>query len=299
MIACKEITQTFKEVTALNNVSVNFEKGKITGLLGRNGAGKSTLLNIISNRIIPTAGEVIIDLEPAAENSRAQQKIFHMHSVQMYPENMKVKEAFYWANELYPNFDLEEAKRYADAFHLSMKQKIRKLSTGYQSIFMLISALASNAEYLLFDEPVLGLDVNNRDFFYRILLEKYAQNECGIIVSTHLIEEVEEILENIIIIHEGKILRNEPVEDLLKTVYQVSGPATLLSEFAKDKDVLHRHALGGLMTATIKGSFEGDLPKGLERSKVDLRQLFIELTGQYELEPVLNQQSEKAERKII
>ena len=232
---------------------------------------------------------MIIDLEPAAENS--------LHNKDLpcaFGTNVSGKyesKSFYWANELYPNFDLEEAKRYADAFHLSMKQKIRKLSTGYQSIFMLISALASNAEYLLFDEPVLGLDVNNRDFFYRILLEKYAQNECGIIVSTHLIEEVEEILENIIIIHEGKILRNEPVEDLLKTVYQVSGPATLLSEFAKDKDVLHRHALGGLMTATIKGSFEGDLPEGLERSKVDLRQLFIELTGQYELEPVLNQQS--------
>lgn len=299
MIECKHITQTFGKLTALDDISVNFEKGKITGLLGRNGAGKSTLLNIISNRIIPTKGEVYIDLLPADENAKAQEKVFHMHSAQMYPESMRVKEAFYWTNEFYPNFDLEEAKRYANAFKLPLAQKIRKLSTGYQSIFMLVNVLASNAEYLLFDEPVLGLDVNNRDFFYRILLEKYAQNECGIIVSTHLIEEVEEILEDIVIIHEGKILKNESVENLLQSAYQISGPAALLDEFVKGKVVLHSHALGGLKTVVIKGSLHENLPMGLEKNKVDLREIFIQLTGQYELEKIENKSDAQAERKKV
>ncbi len=299
MIECKNITQTFGEITALSDVGVNFEKGKITGLLGRNGAGKSTLLNIISNRIIPTKGEVYIDHLPAVENTQAQEKIFHMHSVHMYPENMKVKEAFYWANEFYPNFDLEEAKRYANAFKLSMTQKIRKLSTGYQSIFMLIAALASNAQYLLFDEPVLGLDVNNRDFFYRILLEKYAQNECGIVISTHLIEEVEGILEDIVIIHEGKVLKHDSVENILQSAYQISGPAALLDIFVKGKQVLYSHSLGGLKTATIQGVLGEELPVGLEKSKVDLRQIFIQLTGQYEFENISKNEDEKEERKIV
>ncbi len=279
-IEIKDITKVFGSTTALQHVSVGIEENKIYGLLGRNGAGKTTLLNLMTNKIFPTNGEILVDGENVLENDQALSKIYCMTDSNLYPENMKVKDAFHWTKEFYLDFDDGYAQILAEKFSLDTKKKIKSLSTGYQSIFKIIIALSSQAKILLLDEPVLGLDANHRDLFYKELLKNYSNNPKTIIISTHLIEEVASLLEEVIIINEGKVLLVDHVETLLSKGYTVSGNASLVEEYIKGKNVLATEIFGGLKTASILEETPNlNLPSGLEVSKLDLQQMFIHLTN--------------------
>ena len=168
----------------------------------------------------------------------------------------------------------------AEKFSLDTSKKIKSLSTGYLSIFKIIIALSCQAKILLLDEPVLGLDANHRDLFYKELLKNYSENPKTIIISTHLIEEAASLLEEVIIIKEGQVLLEDHVENLLSKGYTVSGNATLVDDYIKDKNVLAAESFGGLKTASILDETPGrNLPSGLEISNLDLQQMFIHLTN--------------------
>ena len=280
-IEVKNVSKTFGRVRALQDVSVTFEGGKIYGLLGRNGAGKSTLFNMITNRIFPDAGEVFIDGERSAENDAVLQKIFMMSEKNYYPDNMKVADALRWTGEFYKDCDRAYGKELAGRFGLDMNKKIKGLSTGYSSIFKIILTLSSNAPYLLFDEPILGLDANHRDMFYKILLEKYAQEPRTMILSTHLIEEVAGVIEDVVIIKEGELLKQAPLEELLAGTCMISGTAAAVDQFAEGRTIIGSESLGGLKTIYISGQIDREtLPENIELSRVDLQKLFIQLTNQ-------------------
>ena len=172
-IQIKNVTKSYKDVTALDDISFSFEFGKIYGFLGRNGAGKTTLINIIANRIFADQGEVLIDGIPAKENMGVHEKIFCMSETDLYDRDLKVKDHFKWTNRFYDDFDLSKALEYAKQFNLDMNKRFKALSKGYQSIFKLIIALSLNVPYVIFDEPVLGLDANHRELFYHYLLTIY------------------------------------------------------------------------------------------------------------------------------
>ncbi|MBQ7046864.1 MAG: ABC transporter ATP-binding protein [Oscillospiraceae bacterium] len=279
-IEIKNISKRFKDTLALDNVSIKFEEGKIYGLLGRNGAGKSTLLKILSNRIFSDSGEVLIDGEKATENDSAQTKIYLMSESNLYPQKMKIKNAFKLTKSFYPNFDTEYAENIAIQFGLDLNKKIGSLSTGYNSIFKIVISLAVNVPYVFLDEPVLGLDANHRDMFYRMLIEKYSENPFCCVISTHLIEEVSTVIEEVVIIKEGRIIRNESRDALLETGYTVSGVAEKVDAYIKDKEVISVDTFGGLKTACISGKLDKNgLPEGLELTALDLQKLFVQLTN--------------------
>lgn len=278
-IEVKNLTKRYKEVCALDNVSLKFEENKIYGLLGRNGAGKSTLLNVISNRIFADSGEVLIDGEAAKENDHALSKVYTMSEHNYYPDKTKIKEIFGYTKHFYPQFDMAYAQETAEQFELNLNKTVQALSTGFHSIFKLIIALSVNTPYVLLDEPVLGLDANNRDLFYRLLLEKYSRNPSTIVISTHLIEEVSSVIEDIIIIKKGKIIRNESRDELLSKGYAVSGTVGMVDAYCTGKKVIGAEALGGLKTVYIIGEPQGIMPEGLEVSGIDLQKLFIQLTN--------------------
>lgn len=128
----------------------------------------------------------------------------------LFPEDMKVRRAFQIMTYFYPTFDVAYALDLSRQFGLSLKKKIVNLSTGYASIFRLILGLSVNTPYLIFDEPVLGLDAQHRDLFYRLLIEKFMETSCTVVISTHLIAEVENLIDHTIILREGRILRDAP-----------------------------------------------------------------------------------------
>lgn len=279
-IEIKDISKKFGNVEALSQISLRFEENKIYGLLGRNGAGKSTLLNLISNRIFADSGEIFINNMSAVENDRAQSLLYLMSEQTLFPEKMKVGDVFKWTRNFYPNFDLAYAQNLADRFGLDTKKKIKGLSTGYTSIFKVIIALSVCTPYVLLDEPVLGLDAGHRELFYKVLLETYGLRPCCMILSTHLIEEAAGVIEDIVIIKQGKIIENESCETLLSKGYTVSGKASAVDDFIKGKTVMGTDMLGGLKTAYIMGTLDREqVPEGLELSRLDLQKLFVQLTN--------------------
>lgn len=277
-IEIKDVTKSFGDVRALDGVSLSISKEQIYGLLGSNGAGKTTLLNIITNRLYTDSGAVLIDGEPVADNDRVLGRVFLIGEQNLYPEDMRVHKAFAVTKLFYPNFDIDNAYELAHRFGLSTKKKIAALSTGYASIFRLVLALSVNTPYLLLDEPVLGLDAHHRDMFYKLLIEKYSENPCTILISTHLIQEVANIIEHTLIIKNGRIIKDMPREDLLKNGYTVSGPAALVDSYISGRQVLSVNNLGGLKTACVQGRTEDDvLPAGLELGRLGLQDYFISL----------------------
>ncbi|MDD3192672.1 MAG: ABC transporter ATP-binding protein [Oscillospiraceae bacterium] len=277
-IEAKGLTVQFGTVTALDQVDISFGENRIYGLLGRNGAGKSTLLNVMGNRLYPTQGSVSIDGEPGAENDKAQGKIYYMGEKNVCPDGTTVRQLFRWSRDFYPAFDMEYANQLAAQFGLNTKKKLKGLSTGYLTIAKLIAALASNASYVFFDEPVLGLDANHREMFYRELIHRYSERPSTIIISTHLIEEIADIVEQVVIIKEGKILLDRPAEEVKRMGYMVSGKASEVDAFCAGKQILGEDQLGGLKSVCLLGEPE-NVPATLEIAALDLQKLFVQLTN--------------------
>jgi len=279
-IKIDNISKRFGQTQALDNVSVQFGEQKIYGLLGNNGAGKTTLFNVITNRIFADNGVVSLDGQIMFDNENALSKIYMLSEANYYPEDMNVKDALYWASKFYPDFDKTVAAELTDKFGLPLKKKITALSTGYETIFKIVIAFASNAPFLLLDEPVLGLDAGHRDMFYKMLIERYSENPCTIVISTHLIAEVANIIEHCVIIKNGKIIEDTACENLLSNGYTVSGSAALVDEYiSQGKDVIFSGSLGGLKTVSIGGKTPDaiDRPEGLEFGKLNLQEYFINL----------------------
>lgn len=282
-IEIKNLTKKFGNVTALDNVSLNFENNKIYGLLGRNGAGKSTLLNIITNRVFKTSGEILIDNENNEENDKAISKIYLMSEKTLYPQDMKIKDVFKWSKRFYPDFDTKRAYELSKLFDLNTNKKVKALSTGFTSIFKLIVALCVNTPYVFLDEPVLGLDANNRELFYKLLIEKYSKEPFTVVISTHLIEEISSFIENAIIIDNGKIVVNTTTEELLQSGYSISGKISDVDNYISDKEIIGEDTFGGLKTAYVMGRPDADISEDLEVTSIDLQKLFVKLTNTREV----------------
>ncbi|MDD3232326.1 MAG: ABC transporter ATP-binding protein [Clostridia bacterium] len=284
MIVLKNISKYYKSKAAVKDINLEFEPGVIYGLLGRNGAGKTTLINIITNRIFATKGQVFVDGENATENDSAQSKIFCMTDKNSYPGDLKVKDGLKWIKGFYENFDLDYAKRLCGIFGLDVKKRTKALSTGYNSIFKLILTLASGAEIMIFDEPVLGLDANFRDVFYKELLSRFAELKNTMIISTHLIEEISAVLGRVVIIDNGKIILNTSSAELKEYAYVISGDKEKVEKFIKNRNIIHKETLGSYLVATIKNKATDEDLKEIKSLKLDLsapklQELFINLTN--------------------
>ena len=285
MITLQNVSKVYgKNNLALDDVTVDFENGRIYGLLGRNGAGKTTIINLITNRIFATQGDVLIDGKRVRENDSVQGKIFCMTEKGTYPNEMKVKDAFKWAKGFYSCFDTEYALALSKKFSLDINKTIGSLSTGYRSITMVVLTLASCADIMIFDEPVLGLDANYREVFYKELIIYYAKKQNTIIISTHLIGEIADILEKVVIVDGGKIMFNGTVDEIKQSAYIVSGETDKVANYTEGKKILHSEKLGNWSAVTIYGNVSADDSRiiknlGLNISASKLQDVFIKLTN--------------------
>jgi|WetSurMetagenome_2_1015567.scaffolds.fasta_scaffold160836_2 ABC-2 type transport system ATP-binding protein len=283
-VKISNLSKSFGSVNALKKVSLELEPEKIYGLLGRNGAGKTTLINIITNRIFATSGEVTIDGEKTEENDQALAKIFCMTEKNVHPFNMKVRDGFRWAREFHSEFDTSYAQQLCKKFELNTGKTIKSLSSGYASIFKLILTLASGAPVLIFDEPVLGLDAAHRELFYQELIAYYGEHPKTIVIATHLIDELAEVLEQVIILKNGEVVLAQPVESVLQLAYSVSGEKTAIERYIQNKKVIHEELFGKFKVATIFQK-RGDEDKtmveglGLEIIPARLQEVFVNLTN--------------------
>lgn len=279
-IEIRDLTKNYGKTTALDNVSVTFKENCIYGLLGRNGAGKSTLLNIISGRTFADSGEVIIDGVNAISNDSALGKVHLMSEQLLYNPSLKVKDMFKTASFYYPDFDTEYAMKLCSEYEFDTNRKLHKLSTGYRTIAKAVNALACGAPIVFFDEPVLGLDANHRDLFYKHVVNRYSERPATFVISTHLIEETAGIIERAVVIKKGELLFDKDVEEVRSMGYSVSGKSADVDSFVNGKELMGEDVIGGLKTVYIKGRLgEAELPEGLTAEPMNLQNIFIHLTN--------------------
>ena len=221
-LSCHNLTRKFGDTTALNGVNLCLDEPKIYGLLGRNGAGKTTLLRLITNYIQPTEGTITLDEQNVWENEKAQRQIFLVTETSYFAE-MNAHKLIQLMSEIYPSFDKQQCLDYAKRFELDLNKKYTALSTGYKSVLRAVLSLSVHTPFLFLDEPTLGMDAFHRELFYKLLIESYSESPSCILLSTHLISEVEGLLENVIILDHGKVLIDESSEQLLAQGYCVSG----------------------------------------------------------------------------
>ncbi|MGG5357397.1 MULTISPECIES: ATP-binding cassette domain-containing protein [unclassified Enterococcus] len=278
-IELSNVSKTYKKNQVLKNINLIFEENTIYGLLGRNGAGKSTLLNIINNRIFSDTGECLFQNETNLDNEKIQRHFFLTSENDLYPEQMKIKNIFKWTEEFYGDFDFGLANQLAAKFKLDTTKKFGKLSTGYRSIAKLIVALCVPCRFIFLDEPVLGLDATHRDLFYKELIAAYMDRPRTFVISTHLIEEIANLLEKIILIKNGEIILNASTEEILSRASTISGEKFAVETFIKPYQIIGTDSLGNHMTAyTLDVIDRTILPEEIMIEPMDLQKLFINLT---------------------
>ncbi len=282
------LTKRFGSFTAIDDVTVTLEPGRIHGLLGRNGAGKTTLMQLVTGQDFATAGEIRVFGERPVENARVLQNICFIKESQRYPDDFQPRHVFRSAPWFFENWDAELAERLIDDFRLPLTRRVKKLSRGQLSAVGVIVGLASRAPLTFFDEPYLGLDAVARQVFYDRLLEDFAEHPRTVVLSTHLIDEVANLLEHVVVIDRGRILMDEDAEALRGSASTVVGPRGAVDAFVATRDVLHRDGIGGLASVTVSGLSRDDRAEaaaaGLELAPVSLQQLIVRKTDVRETE---------------
>ncbi len=280
ILETNNLSKSYGPIVALEDASLSFAEKKIYGLYGRNGAGKTTLLNIISSRIFADSGDVNCFGEDVLSHPGViAENVAYMPEQHYFPGRLTVEKLISIAKQSFPNFDDEYAKRLCKYFTLYTEQKYNQLSTGNQSILRIVIGMAAKAPITIFDEPVLGLDAVARDRFYSELIEEYARDPRLFIISTHLIEESADLFNEAIIINNGKVIRQAPVEELLSNAFYVSGKSDNVDNFIKNREVIGIQKVNDMKTAVIEGNIDNEKQSTtLWFSPLTIQKLFIHLT---------------------
>jgi len=283
VITTRGLTRRYGSTTAVDAVDLSIEEHGIHGLLGRNGAGKTTLMSLLTGQEFASAGEIRVFGENPLENAGVLGRTCFIKEAQRYPEDFRARHVLASAAHFFPNWDAELAQELAEQFRLPLGRKMKKLSRGQFSSVGVIVGIASRAPITFFDEPYLGLDAVARQLFYDRLLADYVEHPRTIVLSTHLIDEVADLLEHVIVIDEGRILLDESAEELRGSATTVVGGAQAVDAFVAGREVLHRDRLGGLASVTVTGLDEAGRREaaaaGLELGTVSLQQMIVRLTS--------------------
>jgi len=284
VVVANGISKRFhRGAVALDNVSFSIRENTIYGLLGRNGAGKSTLMQILTGQAVASDGTVEVFGRHPYENDAVLADVCFIKESQRYPDTFTIAHTLRAASLLFPRWDEAFAQSLVDDFQLPRNRRIKKLSRGMASAVGVTIGLASRAPLTLFDEPYLGLDAVARRLFYDRLLADYAEHPRTVVLSTHLIDEVSDLVEHVLLLDRGRLLVDEDVESLRGQVVTLSGPSAAIDKVTSGRRELHRDQVGPLARAIVRGPLdaveraEAD-QLGLDISPVSLQELVVRLT---------------------
>ena len=213
LVKCNNLCKEFDKKQILDNINLSIPKGKIIGLLGKNGMGKTTLIKLINDLLTPTSGEILINGEKPGVNSK---KIISYLPERTYlDKSMKVSQIITFFEEFYENFNKEKAIKLLKDLDLDINAKIGKMSKGMQEKLQLILVMSREAELYILDEPLGGVDPATRDYILDTILSNFNEG-ASVIISTHIISDIERILDDVIFIDKGKIILTSSADDLRK-----------------------------------------------------------------------------------
>lgn len=211
LLECKNLCKEFDKKTILQDINLKIPRGKIIGLLGKNGAGKSTLIKLINDLLTPTSGEILINGEMPGVNSK--KIIAYLPERTYLDKEMTIKQAINYFNEFYQNFNSDKAIRLLKDLDLDINKKISKMSKGMQEKLQLVLVMSRDAELYILDEPLGGVDPATRDYILDTILSNFSEG-ASVIISTHLISDVERILDEVIFVDQGKIVLTSSADEL-------------------------------------------------------------------------------------
>jgi ABC-2 type transport system ATP-binding protein len=266
VVECKELTKVYGRSKALNNLSFSIEENKITGLIGRNGAGKTTLLKIMAGFLHHSSGEIKVFEETPFNNLKVSANSIFIDNSMSFPHTLSLEELLITSRCFYTNWDHELAMSLFNYFSFNPNASHGNLSKGMKSTFNMIVGLSARCPLTIFDEPTSGMDSAVRKDFYRAVLKDYLAHPRTILLSSHLIEEVEDLLEDILLIKEGEKCLHMPVEDLKEYAIGISGKTATVNEAVAENEVIFQQNEGiDDMYAVVKRSSEKVLEKAKER----------------------------------
>ena len=213
LVKCNNLCKEFDNKQILNNINLIIPKGKIVGLLGKNGSGKTTLIKLINDLLTPTSGEVLINGEKPSIKSK--KVISYLPERTYLDKSMKVSQIITFFDEFYDNFNKEKAIRLLKDLDLDINSKVSKMSKGMQEKLQLILVMSREAELYILDEPLGGVDPATRDYILDTILSNFSEG-ASVIISTHLISDIERILDEVIFINKGKIVLTSSADELRK-----------------------------------------------------------------------------------
>jgi ABC-2 type transport system ATP-binding protein len=278
----------YGDTVAVDDVNFTLQAGRIHGLLGRNGSGKTTLLSVLAGFRRPTRGRVLVDGEDPFENARVMAGSCLIRESGDVIGSDRVGRLLDFAAALRPNWDQEFADRLVARFDLPLDKKADALSRGQRSALGVVLGLAARSPLTMLDEVYLGMDAPTRYAFYDELLADYIKHPRTIILSSHLIDEIERLFEGVLVLHEGRVLMDDDADSIRGRGASITGPADVVDSFvsrltAEGIRRLKTQRLGGTAQVSIFGSLDAAARAqartlGLDLGSVSLQDLFVHLT---------------------
>ena len=212
LVEIRNLTKVYeKKRTALDGLNLVIPRGKIVGLLGPNGSGKTTLIKILNGLLVPTGGQVLINgLAPGAQTKA---RISYLPERTYFQNSMRVKELLEYFSDFYEDFRMERAREMLLSLHINENDRIKTLSKGTREKVQLILVMSRDADLYVLDEPIAGVDPAARDYIIKTIIKNYNE-KATVLLSTHLISDIENILDEVIFIREGRLLLQTTVEEI-------------------------------------------------------------------------------------
>jgi ABC-2 type transport system ATP-binding protein len=244
MISASGLSKSYGKTEVLKQLNFNIERGRILGIIGPNGSGKTTLLKAILG-MTPFNGELsVLGLNPETQRDALMNDVCFVADVAVLPRWIKVSQALDFVEGVHPRFNRGKAERYIAATKLTPSMKVKEMSKGMLAQFHLALVMAIDAQLLVLDEPTLGLDIMYRKMFYRHLIEDYYDAQRTIIITTHQVEEIENILSDVMFIQNGEIVLHETMDKLQQRFIAVAIRPENLEQALALKPVDQRKTLG-------------------------------------------------------
>ncbi|MDJ0793111.1 MAG: ABC transporter ATP-binding protein [Woeseiaceae bacterium] len=222
LVTARGVSKHFGDVRAVDNVSFDIDKGKILGLIGPNGAGKTTLLKAVLGLTDCDGDLSVIGLDPFRQRKQLMRQICFIADVAVLPRWIKVSQLLDYVESVHPNFTRSRAEELLRQTKVQPGAKVKELSKGMVTQLHLSIIMAIDAKLLVLDEPTLGLDILFRKEFYANLLNDYFDEERTILITTHQVEEIENLLTDVMFINDGKILLDSPMDSLSDTYIELA-----------------------------------------------------------------------------
>ncbi|TDL31078.1 ABC transporter ATP-binding protein [Jeotgalibacillus sp. S-D1] len=277
------VTMKYGKFKAVDSLSLQLNEEKIYGLIGRNGAGKTTLLSLLASFSEPTEGTIEINGETLFENADLMQQVTFVYEKDYQENTEKVKAHLEEVEAYKPNYDANFAMELIKAFNLPLTKPVNQLSKGMMSALNVIIGLASRSPITIFDEAYSGMDAPTREIFYQKVIEDHALHPRTIILSTHLVSEMDYLFDEVVILHKGKLVLKEPVDVLLERGASVTGAAENVDRFVQEMKKINTQKLGGTKSVMVIEQLTEEqrlqaVQSGLDIGPVSLQDLFIHLT---------------------